>query len=116
MSWFSEVLRKLSVWWKKNNSIGDVIHNNEALVKSSVETFVDYGWGKKGDIEAIAYECAENLLEKVLKPLPDMAEVIISAFVLPRIASFFKSAFTLRNIDTKEQAVAYIMTKLKGLK
>ena len=116
MSWLSELCKSISKWWKKNNSIGDVIHNNETFVHDGVVSLVDYGWDRKSDVEQLSKECAVRLLDDVLRPLPDMVEVMIGVMVKPRIASFFKSAFTLRDIHTKADAVIYIMGKLKALK
>lgn len=116
MSWLSEALKKLSVWWKKNNSIGDVIHNNETLVRESVSALVDVAWDNKANAEQVAKDCASHLLYNVLKPLPDVVESMVNAMLEPRIETFFKSAFTIKDIKTPEQATDYIMTKLKALK
>lgn len=93
-----------------------MINNNLELVTGGVALLVDYGWDRKDEVETVSVECANKLLDKIIGPLPDMAEVIVDALIEPKIATFFKSAFTIKDISTKEVAVSYIMGKLKTLK
>lgn len=116
MSWLSIILGSLSKWWKKNNSIGDIIKNNDKAVYDGVVDLVRYGWELKDHYELAAEVSAARFIAMVLKPLPDTVEIIASAWLETKITSIVKSAFTIKKIKTQEDAVAYIMLQLRLLK
>lgn len=96
-----------------NNSGGDVIRNNKALVGRTVKAVVAEVWRLKAKGEISANEFAKKLIARVLEPLPDGVELLASVLVEPKVRTWCHAVFTLR--FTEAQAVEYLMGKLVGL-
>ncbi len=113
MSWLSSLMSGLTKWWKKNNSGGDVVRNNKALVRRTVTAVVAEVWALKAQGEVSANTFAQKLIARVLAPLPDGVELLASVLVEPKVRTWCHAVFTLR--CSEAEAVEYLMAKLVGL-
>lgn len=118
MSWLSNMLKSLSKsissWWNKNNSLGDLIRNNEKLTLDGVTSAVHFVYGQTGSVILRAKTASNQFIDSVVKPLPDFIEVMIDSYAESQIENIFNAALSICN--TEQETVNYIMIKLKALK